>query len=201
MTLSLDRKERWRKPLAFGLLALLCLLGGWQAHVLKEQLQVQRAKDVRSEFREVLFVRSQAAVIAVDADTNLIVDWNYGAERYFGWRTHEVIGYEMDFLLPEDLRDDHVLKLQDPDVRKMLLEKAVRLDCWVYTKSGKPRYMNLTVRGLVHDDRYYFIATLVPPQNVVRVPLETTKPPVQAVKPGDTGPRKSVEELLPKLKD
>ena len=191
------RYRRMRRVLSIVLFLLLTSMIAWQSYVLRQNLAQQEKAQARTEFRELLFVKDQAAVVVVDADTNLIVDWNYGAERALGWRTHEVIGYDMDFLLPEELRKKHKGLLRQTETRDLLQKNAIHMDCWVYTKSGTPVYMNMRVRGLKLD-RYYFVAILNRPTNIVRVPLKIDKPPVKPE--NDKGPKQNTEKPLPKAK-
>lgn len=46
------------------------------------------------------------AIISVDGD-HLIIQFNEGAERIFGWRAGEVLGQPLDILLPERFRGIH----------------------------------------------------------------------------------------------
>lgn len=46
------------------------------------------------------------AVVVVD-DQGLVVYWNSGAERIFGFSTSEAVGHNLDLIIPERLRERH----------------------------------------------------------------------------------------------
>ena len=45
------------------------------------------------------------SMVAIDLD-GTIVKWNRAAERLFGWRSSEVLGRSIDFIVPEDRQDE-----------------------------------------------------------------------------------------------
>lgn len=53
----------------------------------------------------VLSTRSDA-IVAADGD-GIIRFWNRGAERIFGYSSHEAIGQSLDLIIPEGLRQRH----------------------------------------------------------------------------------------------
>jgi PAS domain S-box-containing protein len=52
-----------------------------------------------------LFNNANDAIITVDLE-DMVTSWNKAAEKIFGWRTHEVIGRKLSFLIvPDELRE------------------------------------------------------------------------------------------------
>ena len=155
----------------------------------------------RMQLRDQMFVNLQTAMVVVEGDSGVIVDWNYGAERVLGWKADEVIGYEMLFLLPKELRDRHYNQLlRNPVSRERLKKTLVNVHCWVHTKSGNPLYVELRLQGFEVKDRYYFLARMTKPENEIQHQADIQRPQKRnPMQPKDEGEKKKdVEELLPK---
>ncbi len=57
-------------------------------------------------------VASEDAVVTTTCD-GVVLSWNHGAERLFGWSSHEVLGKKITFLFPEKHREIDDLNSQD----------------------------------------------------------------------------------------
>jgi PAS domain S-box-containing protein len=55
---------------------------------------------------DALLASSSDAIIATDREGR-IVFWNPGAERIFGFASHEAVGQSLDLIIPENLRARH----------------------------------------------------------------------------------------------
>jgi PAS domain S-box-containing protein len=198
-TIVCDPKaSRTRRWLSYALLAVLCGLGGWQARVLQVRQAEDYDKRVRSGFWERVVLDSNTAILAVEADTHLIVDWNKGSERMLGWTAHDVVGSKYSFLLPEDLRDTHLELLKDTSVRRELSNHVATINCWVYTKNGSPKSVLVRVRGAKVGGRYYYIVTFDEQRNIIRLPDDHTPPPPDnEVRPKPMIKPEDAKQLLP----
>jgi PAS domain S-box-containing protein len=62
--------------------------------------------DVRHTLREAILSMQSDAIVAADKD-GMIVFWNPGAERVFGYSSAEAVGQSLDIIIPARLRRRH----------------------------------------------------------------------------------------------
>lgn len=89
------------------------------------------------------------ALFSHDAD-GLIVTWNRGAERIFGYAEPEIVGQALTSLAPEHLRDD-----LDAVCRRVASgERVDRVFTEIHRKDGMPVPIALTMSPVVDDGAY-----------------------------------------------
>lgn len=93
--------------------------------------------DVRHTLGEAILSAQSDAIVAADSD-GMIVFWNPGAERIFGYSSAEAVGQSLDIIIPARLRRRHW------DGYRRVMD------------GGESRYGHgdlLTVPGIAKDDR------------------------------------------------
>lgn len=91
---------------------------------------------VESEQRTRLIIESSLSAIVIMDSYGLITDWNYQAEKMFGWSRDEAIGQRLDeLIIPLRFRDAHRLGLKlflntgiGPQLNQLLEYVAIRRD-------------------------------------------------------------------------
>ena len=68
--------------------------------------KAERAMNIPSELGNALLNSASDAIIATDRE-GMIIFWNPGAERIFGFRPEEAVGRSLDLIIPENLRARH----------------------------------------------------------------------------------------------
>lgn len=200
-TRSANTHHRLRRYLSYTILAIAFVIFGWQAHIMRMKFAADQEKRILGGFWERAVEDAGSAIVAVEADTELVVDWNRGSERMLGWTPHEVVGSRYDFLLPEDVRSIHNHLMSDKDIRTELLSKVATINCWVYTKRGSPKSVLVRVRGMSLDGHYYYIVTFDEQRNLIKLPDTKRPPAANTVEPKPEMPKADVKKLLPLPKD
>ncbi len=133
----------------------------WLAWQLTNEKTLRDEANYQAKLWLVIVDQSQSAAIVTSANTGEIISWTAGAEELLGWTAEEVRGTSMLFLMPEDYRKTHLRIIQDPQVRKKLLNDVLRLTVRINTKSGGSELCAITVRGVEdkQNARYRFILT------------------------------------------
>ena len=90
---------------------------------------------------------TEYAVVLVGSDGHLLC-WNPGAERSYGYQSHEVVGkYFSLFFTPEDIRDG----LPEEELRTALAEGRAQRDVWQVRKDGSRFWCRATVTPLLNE--------------------------------------------------
>ena len=123
MVLKMDRDEfyepvwdqlRYLLPLMAALLGVALLLLRWQLTPLIANLVIseRRAREALAELQnsenrvQAVLDNVEEGIITL-TDIGIIELFNPGAERMFGYRSHEMIGKSMSVLMPEPYRSEH----------------------------------------------------------------------------------------------
>ncbi|MDD8025929.1 MAG: two-component regulator propeller domain-containing protein [Acidobacteriota bacterium] len=112
---------------------------------LREQIVVREKAeaelDKRQKFLEATLFGSSNAIVATDAQSN-IIEWSRGAERIFGWRRNEVLGRNIDDVVIRPEFKDEAVRLQSASLGGKALNsiEAIR-----HRKDGTP--INVIVGG------------------------------------------------------
>ena len=88
---------------------------------------------------------SEDAIVAKDLN-NIILSWNAGAERLFGYSSEEAIGRPITLLIPPEMREDEQRMLR----RLLAGERISHFETVRLTKDGKKIDVSLTV-SLIKD--------------------------------------------------
>jgi PAS domain S-box-containing protein len=78
-------------------------VGGWIASLL--DITEERAGDAARRQLASIVESSDDAIISADLN-GIVVSWNPGAQRLFGYAAEEVVGTSIDILIPPDLHDE-----------------------------------------------------------------------------------------------
>lgn len=100
---------------------------------------------------ETVIAQMQEAVIVVDCEETVQL-WNAGAERIFGYAAHEILGRNLDLIVPERLRQAH-----SSGFRRAVATGNTKYDGKVMTtrsvhKSGARIYVDLSFTLLRDED-------------------------------------------------
>ena len=123
MVLKMDSAElyapvwdqlRYLLPLMLGMIAVALLLLRWQFTPLVRGLvrSERKAREALAQLQnsenrvQAVLDNVEEGIITLN-DTGMIELFNPGAERMFGYRSHEVIGKSMSILMPEPFRSEH----------------------------------------------------------------------------------------------
>jgi PAS domain S-box-containing protein len=101
--------------------------------------------------RERLFsaaVQSSVDAIMTKTVDGVVTGWNPAAERLFGFSADEVMGKNVDFLVPEERRAEQKAKVE----RNLRGEKTVYLETVRLNKEGKPIDVSLSVSPIRYPD-------------------------------------------------
>ena len=91
---------------------------------------------IESEKRTRLIIESSLSAIVIMDSYGMITDWNYQAEKMFGWSRNEAIGQRLaDLIIPPRYRNDHRKGMQTflhtgigPLLNKVIEHVAIRRD-------------------------------------------------------------------------
>jgi PAS domain S-box-containing protein len=122
---------------------------------IQDKTQIKRAELDRERF-EAIINTMQDALYSVGRD-KLILTWNPGAEKVFGWTAREVIGHNVNVIVPPGYQDDVDYFLQatiDGDVHGPFTTKRI-------TKGGKIIDVNIIVSPLKDVTSYIVGASLL----------------------------------------
>ncbi len=90
---------------------------------------------------------SEDAIIAKDLNS-IIISWNAGAERLFGYRSEETVGRPITLLIPPEMQDDERRMLQ----RLLAGERIDHFETVRLTKEGRRIDVSLTI-STIKDDK------------------------------------------------
>jgi PAS domain S-box-containing protein len=89
------------------------------------------------------------AVFLVGLDSKLIC-WNVGAERLFGYQTHEIVGKHISCLFtPENI----VTGLPEHELKTALEDGHASVDCWQLRKDGTQFWCRVSVTPLLNENK------------------------------------------------
>jgi PAS domain S-box-containing protein len=107
-----------------------------------------------------IFQIAEDAIVSVDSNHRIIL-FNEGAERTFGYGQNEILGRELELLIPESNRDNHAQQLQRfadsvPRARRM----GERGEICGLRKDGTEFPMEASICVIGHGDELVFTAIL-----------------------------------------
>ena len=110
----------------------------------RETTEQKRAEAMQARLAAIV-ESSEDAVVAKDLDS-IILSWNAGAERIFGYPSEEVIGRPISLLIPPEMHNDEQRMLQ----RLLAGERITHFETVRLTKDGRRIDVSLTV-SLIKD--------------------------------------------------
>lgn len=142
-------RQRWAIRL-LAAMAVIVATTGYFASELKES--AIRAEAKADAYRDTIAM-SSTAVVVVGSDSK-VTDWSHGASDIFGYTRDEMIGNNLEKIIPVDMRPKHreaiaralAREKSDPQRRRVQVIKCVGL-----TKSGNRVPVMITTR-MVRDD-------------------------------------------------
>ena len=164
-------RRHWWSGLSLGL--SLCIVVGcalWALHVNNE---LERQAYRMQVLRDMVATTDHGLVVINPAGQ--IVEWGPGAESLFGWRSAEVMGSTLDFLMPMPYCMQHkaaLAKRGDSTIKKRGL---VTVDCWAFHKDGHLIPVHVIVSSFFNHIGLYHVA-MITPQDKVRNPVAVEKP-------------------------
>jgi PAS domain S-box-containing protein len=107
------------------------------------------SKEVGERFDRLATGAIEYAVFLVGLDGNLLC-WNAGAERLFGYQSHEIIGQHFSrFFSPEDI----VTGLSEHELTTARADGSSQSNCWQVRKDGSRFWCRATVSTLLDEDK------------------------------------------------
>lgn len=100
-----------------------------------------------------------------------IIEWNPGAVKIFGWEAHEVMGSEINFLMPPAVYKLHCSAMARLDVDPPRHKEMISVEAWGYTKAGDWIPVHVVVTGFHDTIGYYHIALISKAGDYRRMPL------------------------------
>lgn len=89
------------------------------------------------------------ALFLFGLDSKLIC-WNVGAERLFGYQTHEIVGKHIScFFTPENI----VTGLPEHELKTALEDGHASVDCWQVRKDGTQFWCRVSVTPLLNENK------------------------------------------------
>lgn len=110
--------------------------------------------------RERLFsaaVQSSVDAIMTKTVGGVVTSWNPAAEQLFGYSAEEVMGKNVDFMVPEERRAEQRAKVE----KNLRGEKTVALETVRLSKAGKPIDLSLSVSPIKDPDGAVMGACLI----------------------------------------
>ncbi|AGK61029.1 PAS domain S-box [Archaeoglobus sulfaticallidus PM70-1] len=120
----------------------------------------ERTKELEESKRELEYLakiveNSNDAIYSIDLD-NKITSWNRTAERLFGWRREEILGQDVNIIVPEEL------KKEISNVKEKIGKENLTYETRRITKDGKIIFVEVTAIPVYDSDgkltRISFIA-------------------------------------------
>ena len=112
--------------------------------IANKELAYQNAEKEKLEEKQALFASivnsSDDAILSKNLD-GIIMTWNYGAEKIFGYSPKEIIGKHISILVPPDLQNEEseiIEKTRNGEVVNHYETERIR-------KDGKPIYVSITI--------------------------------------------------------
>jgi PAS domain S-box-containing protein len=87
------------------------ILGGFLLVLTGRAVVLERTSQDTAQLLSTLVQSSHDAIIAYD-EAGLVVGWNAGAARSFGWEAREVLGKPADLFVPAELREEHAARMR-----------------------------------------------------------------------------------------
>lgn len=163
-------ERRLRLWLSRSLVVIVVALLFWQGSYLAEsrrnQAALQAAYELERLRTKLIVVSAPAAIILCGEDRRITLS-NLAAEELFGWSHDELIGQEIDMLLPPSLQATHRASMQKAAaaVRAAEGDWLVRrqgLRVQGVHRDGHLIDLDLTVRVIKYEGRIEFIASMRP---------------------------------------
>src|SRR5688572_11027349 len=89
------------------------------------------------------------AIFLVGCEGHLLC-WNHGAERLFGYHSHEIVGHHFSrFFLPEDIR----LGQPEQELQTALNDGHAESTCWQLRQDGTQFLCRATVTPLLDESK------------------------------------------------
>ena len=110
----------------------------------RETTEEKRAEAMQARLAAIV-ESSEDAIVAKDLNS-IILSWNRGAERIFGYLSEEVVGRPITLLLPPEMHDDEQQILQ----RLLAGERITHFETVRLTKDGRRIDVSLTI-SLIKD--------------------------------------------------
>lgn len=189
--------EKSRKRLSLAIIGCALIFIGWQGYLIDQQYQARVVAEKQAEIeneRLRLVVYSAPVAIVMCGPDRTIVLCSPSAGRLFGYEPEELIGKDIDIILPENLRKRHQVVFDEA------VEKMRNLDGdWIISKSGIDGLalhkdgseipIKLTIRLIKYGDEVEVISSMrrVNEDNVQSVKIHSS-------------PRYEVPQLTPQIK-
>ena len=103
---------------------------------------------------------AEDAIVSVDSRQRIIL-FNEGAEKIFGYAQHEILGQNLDILVPEANRKnhaDHLRRFANSETRARRMGQ--RDEIFGLRKDGTQFPMEASICAIGHDDELVFTAIL-----------------------------------------
>lgn len=168
--------------LAITAMAILVALFGWAASEQRES--ALKAKTAASTYREAFALSNNAMVIVSvgDGERATVTEWSRGAEVLFGYSRSEMLGGNIDKIIPDDMREAHDVAFGNSirriksDGRPFTHGDVQLIKCEAVMKSGKRIAVMITTRYVSDDakgNKGAFIATVDPLSKVHEITVPT----------------------------
>lgn len=115
------------------------------------------------------------AVVTID-ERNCVTFFNAAAERLWGYERHEVLGHNVNRLVPQDIRGKHDGFVDRHRRRGEDRIVGTSRDVQLYRRDGEPRWVNLALSRFVVDGRQGYTAFVrdITEQRRFRTLMEST---------------------------
>jgi PAS domain S-box-containing protein len=120
------------------------ILGGFLLVLSGRTVVLERASQDTAQLLSTLVQSSHDAIIAYD-EAGLVVGWNAGAARSFGWQAEEVLGKPADLFVPAELRAEHRERMQ----RAIGGESQPTFETMRVGKSAEPREFEIKLSPIL----------------------------------------------------
>jgi PAS domain S-box-containing protein len=120
------------------------ILGGFLLVLSGRTVVLERASQDTAQLLSTLVQSSHDAIIAYD-QAGLVVGWNAGAARSFGWQAEEVLGKSGDLFVPAELRAEHHERMQ----RAIGGESQPTFETMRVGKSAEPREFEIKLSPIL----------------------------------------------------
>lgn len=145
--------------LPYGVFLIVAVIIAWMGEMLhrarRQMEHTERELREREAHLRTLFNSSPDATVVIDA-SGIVTSFNAAAERQFGHSEHEVVGLNVNMLMPEPYHGEH-----DGYIQRYLAtgqKRIIGIDRVVVgrRKDGSTFPMKLTVGEIRHNQKVYF---------------------------------------------
>ncbi len=135
--------------------------------------QEQRHLEEAAFYRDAL-LQSGSAVVVVDYNGR-IEQWSEGAENMYGWTESEAVGYGLGFVIPAEMREDHMVSFR-AYVKQWYASKNKRrsvqeIDCVTMHKDGTEFGVLINTRVFEREGHPVFFSIIDRADDVRRVEM------------------------------